>query len=230
MTTIILVRHGENEWVKRHRLAGWIEGVHLNATGHQQAAAAAERLAQMPVKAVYSSPVTRCMETAVYIADTFKLPIQELEPVGEVRYGDWEGEKISKLSKDPLWRIVQFFPSRMRFPNGETMREVQARGVNALETLAANHPQETIVVVSHADVIKLIMAHYLGIHIDLFQRMGLAPASVSVIDLSESGMVRILRLNDNGPLTAPPAPPPNPKKKKSKKKHKKKNKQHGASN
>ncbi len=221
MTTIILVRHGENEWVKQHRLAGWIEGVHLNATGHQQAAAAAERIAQLPVTAVYSSPVTRCMETAVYIAETFNLSIQELDTVGEVRYGDWEGKKISKLAKDPLWRTVQFFPSRMRFPNGETMRGVQARGVNALETLAATHPKETIVVVSHADVIKLILAHYLGIHIDLFQRMGVAPASVSVIALPENGMVRVLRLNDNGPLTPPPV---NSEKKKSKKKQKKKKK------
>lgn len=127
MTTIILVRHGENDWVKKNRLAGWIDGVHLNDNGRTQAAAAAERLAPLPIKAVYSSPVTRCLETAEPIAAPHQLDIIPLADVGEVRYGDWEGEKIKTLSKNKLWFVVQFFPSRMRFPNGEALREVQFR-------------------------------------------------------------------------------------------------------
>ncbi len=200
MTTIILVRHGENEWVKRNRLAGWIPGVHLNGVGHIQAEEAAKRLAELPIKAVYSSPVTRCKETAVYIAAKHKLPIIEVEGIGEVRYGEWEGKKIKKLAKDPRWFTVQFFPSRMQFPGGETLREVQARAVNSLEELAAQHKEETIVVVSHADVIKLVLANYLGVHMDLFQRIAVAPASVSMLALMPNGMVRVLRVNDTGPL------------------------------
>jgi probable phosphoglycerate mutase len=208
MATIILVRHGENDWVKKHRLAGWIEGVHLNENGRTQAQSAAERLAPLPIKALYSSPVTRCMETATYIAQIHHLPITPLEDVGEVRYGDWEGEKISKLAKDKRWFSVQFFPSRMRFPNGEALREVQFRAIQALETLATTHPNELIAVVSHADLIKLVLAHYLGVHIDLFQRVNIAPASISIIDLPPNGSVRVQRINDDGPLRPPPPPTP----------------------
>ncbi|MCP4425210.1 MAG: MSMEG_4193 family putative phosphomutase [Chloroflexi bacterium] len=204
MATIILVRHGENDWVKKHRLAGRIPGVCLNENGHKQAAAAAQRLVHLPVTAVYSSPITRCMETADYIAQTFQLNIIPEDNLGEVRYGRWEGKKIKKLARKKRWFTVQFFPSRMQFPDGESLREVQFRAIQALETLNQQHPEEIIVVVSHADLIKLVLAHYLGVHIDLFQRLTIAPASISVIALAKQGGVRILRINDNGPLEFPP--------------------------
>jgi probable phosphoglycerate mutase len=206
MTTFVLVRHGENEWVKKNRLAGWIPGVHLNENGHKQAQAAAERLAHLPVTAVYSSPVTRCLETAAYIVKPHNQDIIELETVGEVRYGKWEGKKIKKLAKKKSWMTVQFFPSRMTFPQGEAMRDVQSRGILALETLSRQHPDDLIVIVSHADLIKLIMAHYLGVHIDLFQRIVISPASATVLSLHPYGGVRILRLNDDGPITLPSKP------------------------
>jgi len=202
MTKIILVRHGENEWVKQHRLAGWLPEVHLNENGRLQAADAAERLAHLSIAAVYSSPVERWMETAVYIADSHKLPIQQVEAIGEVRYGKWEGKKIEKLAKKPLWKTVQHYPSRMRFPKGETLRGVQSRAVDALEKLSEQHVDETIVVVSHADLIKLVVAHYLGTHIDLFQRIIISPASVSVLSLLANGGMRVVRVNDNGRLQA----------------------------
>ncbi len=217
MGTIILVRHGENDWTKKNKLAGRIPGVHLNEAGHQQARAAAERLAALPVKAVYSSPVTRCMETAAYIADAHRLAILPVDEVAEVEYGEWEGKKIKKLAKQPLWRAVQFFPSRARFPEGEALREVQFRAVQAIEEIAARHEKEMVVVVSHADVIRLLLAHYLGVHIDLFQRIVIAPASASVLALQPEGFVRVLRMNDDGPLR-PPTPP------KEKRKGKKKDK------
>jgi probable phosphoglycerate mutase len=203
MATIILVRHGENDWVKKQRLAGWIPNVHLNENGRQQAEQAARRLVDLPIKAVYSSPVVRCMETAEYIAGAHQLEIVELEDVGEVRYGDWEGKKIKKLAKKKLWHIVQHFPSRIRFPNGEALREVQFRAIQALEKLSLRHADELIAVVSHADLIKLVLAHYLGVHIDLFQRIDIWPASVSVLALPANGAVRVLRINDDGPLKAP---------------------------
>ena len=217
MTYILLVRHGQNEWVKKHRLAGWIPGVHLNEEGHQQAAQAAERLAHLPVRAVYSSPVTRCLETAGYIAQRHQVDVVELPALGEVRYGEWEGKKIAKLARKPEWYAVQHYPSRFRFPAGEALRDVQQRAISALEDLSRQHPQDMIVVVSHADVIKLVLAHYLGVHIDLFQRIGLAPASVSLLALSDNGMVRVLRINDDGPIQPPPPPPEKKASKKSKK-------------
>jgi probable phosphomutase (TIGR03848 family) len=203
MATIILVRHGENDWVKKQRLAGWIPGIHLNENGRQQAEDAAQRLAHLPLKAVYSSPVERCLETADYIAHSHQLPVRQLEAVGEVRYGQWEGEEIKKLAQEKAWYIVQHYPSRHHFPDGEALREVQFRAVQALESLSHQHPKETIVVVSHADLIKLVLAHYLGTHIDLFQRIVISPASISVLALPADGKVHVLRLNDTGILTIP---------------------------
>jgi probable phosphoglycerate mutase len=216
MATIILIRHGENEWVKKGRLAGWIEGVHLNEKGHEQAENAAQRVAHLPIKTVYSSPVTRCMETAEYIANALELPVTELPAMGEVRYGDWEGKKISKLAKLKEWGMVQHFPSRFQFPNGESFRDVQSRTVDALEMLSVKHPKEMIVVCSHADIIKLVLAHYSGMHMDLFQRIIISPASVSVLHLPPGGPMRVARINDTGLLPIPS--PPQPKEKKKKKK------------
>ena len=220
MATIILVRHGENDWVTKHRLAGWIPGVHLNKNGHKQAEDVAQRLKDVKISTLYSSPVTRCLETAEYIGKVHQLKIQELPEVGEVRYGKWEGKKIAKLAPKPLWRVVQFFPSRMRFPKGEALREVQFRAIQALEELSKKHQDETIVVCSHADLIKLVLAHYLGVHMDLFQRIVISPASASVVTLPGNGMVRVIRLNDTGPMKT--IKPPKKKKTEVEKKGKKK--------
>lgn len=206
MTILLLVRHGENNWVKENRLAGWTPGVLLNDNGHQQAADLGQRLADLPVKAVYSSPLERCLETAGHVAAPHNLPVIELAEMGEVRYGEWQGRPVKELSKLPEWHAVQHIPSRFAFPEGESLRGVQARAVDQLEQLCRDHPDDMIVVVSHADVIKLVLAHYLGMHIDLFQRIGLAPASVSVVALSAKGFVHVLRVNDDGPIKAPPPP------------------------
>jgi probable phosphomutase (TIGR03848 family) len=206
MATVILVRHGENDWVKKHRLAGWIEGVHLNNNGRSQAKDAAKRLAKLPIKSIYSSPVTRCLETAKYIAKPHKLKVIEREEVGEVRYGEWEGKKIKKLAAKPEWHTVQYYPSRFQFPNGEALREVQFRAIQIIEKLSVQHQEDFIIVVSHADLIKLVLAHYLGVHIDLFQRIVISPASISVLALMTNGVVRVVRVNDTGLLQAPPKP------------------------
>lgn len=201
----MLVRHGQNEWVKKKRLAGWIPNVHLNDEGKKQANNVAERLAHLPVRALYSSPVTRCMETARYVGSALKLEVQELEAVGEVRYGEWEGAEIETLSEEKSWYAVQHFPSRFRFPQGEALRDVQARAVAALEDLSSKYEKDDmLVVVSHADLIKLVLAHYLGVHIDLFQRIIVSPASVSILALMENYMVRVVRVNDDGPIQPPP--------------------------
>lgn len=211
MALILLVRHGQNDWVKKNRLAGWTPGVHLNEEGQKQVKELADRLAELPVKAIYSSPLERCMETAAAMALPREITITQMESVGEVRYGEWEGKKIKKLAKQKAWHTVQHFPSRFRFPGGESFLEVQQRAVAAIEALSNQHQKEIIVIVSHADVIKLVLAYYMGTHIDLFQRIGLSPASVSVLALGENGGVRVLRVNDSGPIKIPP---PEEKKKK----------------
>ncbi len=202
MATILLARHGENNWVKENRLAGWTPGVVLNDNGHEQAKGLAERLAHLPIKAIYTSPLERCVQTAEHVAKPHSLDLIEFPEMGEVKYGEWEGEKIAELSKKKEWHTIQFFPSRFGFPEGETLRGVQARAVDAIEMLAERHSDEMVIVCAHADVIKLVLAHYLGAHIDLFQRIGLSPASVSVLGLGEHGGVRVMRVNDDGPIKA----------------------------
>jgi len=124
------------------------------------------------------------METAEAIRQHHpNLTIQQTTELGEVRYGDWEGMEISKLLGRKMWQVVQQYPSRAEFPNGETMRGVQTRAVNAVEALVTKHPRETIAIVSHADIIKMVLAHFLGMHLDEFQRIVVSPASISMLSL-----------------------------------------------
>ncbi len=184
MTHILLIRHAVNDFVKTGKLAGWTPGVHLNDEGAAQAQALGNRLIGIPLKALYASPLERTMETAEAIRQHHAhLEIRHTEGLGEVRYGDWEGKEIAALVKRKMWHVVQEYPSRAYFPNGETMRGVQVRAVNEVERLAAQHPRELIAVVTHADVIKMVVAHYLGMHLDNFQRIVISPASISSLML-----------------------------------------------
>lgn len=201
MSTILLIRHGQNDWVKKRRLAGWTPGVHLNEAGIAQVEGLVARLAELPLKAVYSSPLVRCLETAQPIAQAHGLEVMEHAGIGEVRYGQWEGKKLKRLAKRKAWATVQHYPSRFRFPDGEAFVEVQLRAVAALEELSRRHSQEWIAAVSHADIIKLLLAHYLGMHLDLFQRLVVAPASLNLIQFDKKGIARVLRFNDTGPIT-----------------------------
>lgn len=196
MTLLFLIRHAQNEWVRTGRLAGWTPGVHLNEEGQQQAAALGERLATAKLQAVYSSPLERAVETAqAVLAHYPEMELQISEGVGEVQFGKWTGERLRKLRRKRLWNAVQHTPSRARFPEGETIREMQYRAVSALEDIAQQHPGGRIAVFSHSDVIKAIIAHYAGIHLDLFQRLMISPASISIIALHRQGSA-IVRMND----------------------------------
>jgi probable phosphoglycerate mutase len=184
MTQLLLIRHAVNDFVKTGRLAGWTPEVHLNEEGKAQAEALGRRLAETPINRIYSSPLERTMETAEAIRQHHpQLTIVPNSDIGEVQYGDWQGQAVAALTKRKMWHVVQEYPSRASFPNGETMRAVQVRAVNAIETLAATHPRQLVVVVSHADLIKMVMAHYLGTHLDNFQRIVIAPASISSLSL-----------------------------------------------
>jgi probable phosphoglycerate mutase len=179
MTQLLLIRHAHNDWVNQ-RLAGWTSGVHLSGRGHDEARALADRLADYPLDAVYSSPLDRALETARYLAEPRGLLLRVLEAVGEVEYGEWTGQDLQALRQDPLWKVVQTHPSLVRFPGGESLPEVQARAVAAVEALRAEHGQGVLAIVTHGDVIKALIAHYAGLHLDHFQRFAVATASVSV--------------------------------------------------
>ena len=197
MTYLLLIRHGENEWVTSHRLAGRTPGVHLNDRGREQAQQLAERLAGLPISAVYSSPLERCMETAAPLAQALGLPVLPEPGVLEVDYGEWQGGNLKELAKQPEWRLVQVYPSGFRFPGGESLREVQNRAVDTLERLRQQHAGEIIAVFTHGDVVRTSLAYYLGTPLDLFQRLSIEPASVSVVGFHRFGP-RILRVNDTG--------------------------------
>ena len=187
MTTILLIRHAVNDFVKTGKLAGWTEGVHLNEEGKAQADALGKRLADAPLNHIYASPIERTVETAAAIVRHHpQLRVESNGDIGEVRYGDWEGKKISDLARRKMWSVVQEYPSRAYFPKGETMRGVQVRIVDAIESLVQKHPNQMIALVFHADLIKMALAHYLGMHLDVFQRIVISPASISALHLEHS--------------------------------------------
>ena len=193
MTTFFLVRHAVTEHTGK-RLSGWMEGISLNEQGREQAELVATRLADVDFEAVYASPIERTSETAQAIASRQGLRVRTRRGLGEVEYGGWTNRSLRSLMKTKLWTTVQRFPSAARFPDGESLREVQVRALTEIEKIAEDHPKGKVCCVSHGDVIKLVLAHYLGVHIDLFQRIVIAPASVSVFALSERGP-SILSLN-----------------------------------
>jgi probable phosphoglycerate mutase len=200
MTRLLLIRHGHNDWADK-KLAGRLPGVHLNEHGQQQATELVERLAALKVAAIYSSPLERAIETAQPLAKARGLRVFRMPGLIEVDYGEWTGKSLKVLSQKKEWRIIQVAPSAFRFPEGESMREMQQRAVATIEKIVMAHPKETVAAFSHGDVIKSIVAYFSGIALDNFQRIGISPASVSVIDLGPFG-ARINRLNDTGPFKA----------------------------
>jgi len=194
-TTLVLLRHATTATTGK-RLGGWKPGVHLDARGELQAAAAARRLAHLSVTAVYSSPLERTRETAAPVARSHGLRVRVERAIGEVDYGDWTDRPLGQLRRTTLWRTIQSAPSRVTFPGGESIRAAQARAVEATEQIAARHPGEIVVLVSHADIIKALVAHHLGLGLDLFQRIHIAPASSSTLVLPVGGPPMVINVND----------------------------------
>ena len=202
MTTLVLVRHATTA-ATGHRLGGWTPGVHLDAGGREQAAATARELAEAPLTAVYASPLERTMETARAIARPHDLRVRRRKGVGEVDYGDWTDQPLDRLRRRKLWATIQATPSRVTFPGGESIRGAQARAVDTVEQLAGEHPGEHIAVVSHADIIKAVLAHLRGMPLDYFLRLVIGPASMSVVQLPPDGAPAVLACNTTA---QPPIP------------------------
>ena len=171
----------------------------LGPAGTAIASDLGERLAPAKVGPTYASPITRTWETALEIAKATgsAAPIPH-EGLSEIDFGTWTGRPLKDLSKLKAWSTVQLTPSRFRFPEGEAFSEAQARAVAACEEIAAVNRKRVVAAVSHADVIKLVVAYYLGLPIDLMQRINVAPASVSVIDLERGRLPRVVAVNTSG--------------------------------
>jgi probable phosphoglycerate mutase len=195
---LLLIRHALTEATGR-RLSGRTPGIHLSEEGRRQAEQLAERLATVPLGAIYASPLERCSETAEAIAVPRRMTIREVPELAEIDYGRWTGRSMPQLTRTALWKKVQQTPSSITFPEGEGLIDAQRRSVAAVEEIARRHPRAVVAVVSHADVIRLLLAHYAGLHIDLFQRLIVSPASVSAIALGDR-IPRIVRMNDTGAL------------------------------
>ncbi len=203
MPIFLLVRHGENEYVQKGRLAGRLPGVHLNANGRRQAQATAETLRQAPVTAIYSSPLERAVETAEPISQALGLPVSLHPGLMETDCGSWQGKTLKRLGRLKVWRTVQNTPSLFQFPGGESFIDTQHRICAALQDLCSRHdPKDLLVCVSHADPIKLAVAFYLGLPLDHFQRLAVTPASITALMIDEHHS-QLLLLNYNPSLTIP---------------------------
>jgi probable phosphoglycerate mutase len=199
VTTVLFVRHGLTA-LTGPVLAGWTPGVHLDERGRAQVASLGERLLAVPLAAVVTSPLERCRETAAAVL-AGRRPVPALhvdERLGEVRYGSWTGRELKALRKDPLWRVVQGHPSAAVFPDGEGLAAMAARAAEAVRDWNARlGPDATYAVVSHADVIKALVADALGLHLDEFQRIVVDPASLTVVRYADLRPF-VVRVNDTG--------------------------------
>ena len=196
-TLILMVRHGQTPTTGKV-LPGRAAGLHLAEAGVQQAHAVAERIAELPrVDAIYASPLERARETAAPIGKALQQRVKINKGLLECDFGDWTGEQLSTLMKKPEWSTVQRAPSSFRFPNGESFTEMQTRMVTTLDNIRQEHPGGVVVCVSHADPIKAAVAHAMGTHLDLFQRIVIGTCSVSAVAYSGHGPI-VLTVNATG--------------------------------
>ena len=197
-TRLVLVRHAVTAETGKI-LSGQARGIDLTEEGRAQAKAVAERLADLPIDAVYASPLERAWQTAQAIAEPHDLAVTELAGVADYDVGEWTGRALEELVKEDLWRVIQAAPSRAVFPGGEGLSGMQARAVAALDAVLADHPGELVVVGTHADIIKAVVAHYIGLHLDLFQRLVVSPASITALAF-HGPFPTLLTFNDTGAL------------------------------
>jgi probable phosphoglycerate mutase len=198
---MLLIRHGQTP-TTGVELYGRKPGVHLSDVGVGQAEKVADRISEMnqrAIAAIYSSPLERTRETAIPISKGVGIPIKKSRGLIELDVGDWTGRKLSQLRKLKAWSNVQKYPSGFRFPNGESFVEMQTRMSQTVDGLVATHPGKTVIAVSHADPIRALVAHAMGTHLDLFQRIVVSPCSVTAILYTSSGPV-VLAVNNTGDL------------------------------
>jgi probable phosphoglycerate mutase len=193
MTTFLLIRHGLTDAVG-HVMTGHEAGVHLNATGRDQAAGLPMRLGVVPIHALYASPLERTRETAQPVADARGLPIQIEPRFIEVDFGGWTNRRFADIADDPAWRFYNEYRGATRPPAGEGLINVQQRTVAALLDLQERHPDQVVAVFTHADTLRAILLYFLGMPVDFVQRLEISPARISVLQLG-AGAPRVLQVN-----------------------------------
>jgi probable phosphoglycerate mutase len=195
MTILMLIRHGETDYIKQGKLAGRLPGIHLNEKGRQQARQLADQLASAPIRAVYSSPMERTIETAEPIAGALKREIVISQELTEIDVGEWQDCSLKQLKKLRMWKTVQTTPGQAQFPGGEPFIQAQSRICNELLRISRQHnPKDVVLCVSHADPIRLAVALFIGLPIDMFQRLIVSPASITTLEIRDSSS-RLLTLN-----------------------------------
>jgi broad specificity phosphatase PhoE len=194
MTTVLLIRHAACDPVGRS-IAGRTAGINLNALGRQQVETLVSQVAELPVEAVYCSPLERAMQTALPLARQKGLPVEELAGLNEIDFGEWTGRTLAELEPSAEWQRFNTYRSGTRIPGGETIQEVLTRTLVELHRIEQRHPgRSLVVVVSHADVLRAAISHLLGMPLDFMLRLELDPASVSIAELHPYGP-RLLLLN-----------------------------------
>lgn len=198
-TTILLIRHGHTDAIGR-RLVGRTAGVHLTGLGREQAARLPDRLSALPITRICASPLERAIETAEPLARARRVEIETMQDLIEVEFGPWTGMTFDALAAVPEWARFNTHRATAAVPGGERASEVQARIVSAVERLHAAHAGETIAAVTHADVIRAAVLHYVGASLDMVHAIDITPASVTALLLGD-GYPRLLYVN-NHDLTA----------------------------
>ena len=165
--------------------------------------AVAQALAEAPITRIYSSPIQRAQETAVFLADLLDQEIILADGIIETDVGEWTGLSGEQVKDTPAWQVLLHQPSKMQFPGGESFTEIQYRAVAELEAIAARHPGEMVACFSHADIIRLALAYFMEMAPDAFARLNVDPCSISIVTFALDGRVRIRKVNQGvGPIWA----------------------------
>jgi probable phosphomutase (TIGR03848 family) len=201
MPIFLLIRHGETDYNKKMHIAGRMPNVHLTRKGRQQAQLLAEKLAAAPIKAIYSSPLERTLETAEPLAKALNMEVIPISGLLETDCGEWQGQSVKKLRRLKIWQSVQQHPALFHFPGGESIAECQHRMVQVIESERQKYSEHDLLACfSHADPIKQVVAYYLGLPLDNFQRLSIDVASITALMITDSGS-RLIMLNNNLKLT-----------------------------
>jgi probable phosphomutase (TIGR03848 family) len=201
MPIFLLIRHGETDYNKKMHIAGRMPNVHLTRKGRQQAQLLAEKLAAAPIKAIYSSPLERTLETAEPLAKALNMEVIPISGLLETDCGEWQGQSVKKLRRLKIWQSVQQHPALFHFPGGESIAECQHRMVQVIESERQKYSEHDLLACfSHADPIKQVVAYYLGLPLDNFQRLSIDVASITALMITDSGS-RLIMLNNNLNLT-----------------------------
>ncbi|HEY2584381.1 MAG TPA: histidine phosphatase family protein [Tepidisphaeraceae bacterium] len=200
-TTFLLIRHAAH-LLAGDTIAGRSAGVYLSPLGHEQARAMANRVATLPVRAIYCSPIDRARETAAPLSERLQLPVQTSDALSELDFGEWTRKTLDELRTQPLWQHWNAFRSGTRIPGGESMLDLQSRIVGEMLRLRNHHPDQCVALVTHGDVIKAAVAYWLGVALDLFRRIEIGLASVSVVAVGDRGPW-VLCVNNTGEIQMP---------------------------